>query len=96
MEHLDDVGLLESRFGPFGDGVSVRARYVHGLCQTYHRLINRFGRFQWYYMVTRLMWKLDLVRLERVLTMTQDRCSVCAERTIGSEIISDAPNGTPR
>ena len=25
-----------------------------------------------------------------------DRCTVCAERTIGSEIILDAPNGTPR
>ena len=25
-----------------------------------------------------------------------DKCMVCAERTIGSEIISDAPDGTPR
>ena len=25
-----------------------------------------------------------------------DRCTVCAERTIGSEIILDAPDGTPR
>ena len=24
-----------------------------------------------------------------------DRCMVCAERTIGSEIILDAPDGTP-
>ena len=24
-----------------------------------------------------------------------DRCMVCAERTIGSEIIFDAPDGTP-
>ena len=29
------------------------------------------------------------------LILTQDRCTVCAERTIGSEIILDAPNGTP-
>ena len=28
--------------------------------------------------------------------LTQDRCTVCTERTIGSEIILDAPNGTPR
>jgi hypothetical protein len=34
------------------------------------------------------------VRLEIVLILTQDRCSVCAERTIGSEIILDAPDGT--
>ena len=30
------------------------------------------------------------------LILTQDRCTVCVERTIGSEIILDAPNGTPR
>ena len=47
-------------------------------------------------MVTRLKWKLLLVRLEIVLILTQDRCVVCAEPTIGSEIILEAPNGTPR
>ena len=31
-----------------------------------------------------------------VLTLMQDRCIVCVERTIGSEIILDAPVGTPR
>ena len=36
------------------------------------------------------------VNLEIVLILTQDRCTVCAERTIGYEIILDAPNGTPR
>ena len=25
-----------------------------------------------------------------------DRCTVCAKHTIGSEIILDAPDGTPR
>ena len=25
-----------------------------------------------------------------------DRCSVCAERTIGFKIVLDAPDGTPR
>jgi hypothetical protein len=41
--------IFESRFGPVGDGVSIGAREVHGLCRTY----------------------------------------------IGSEIILDAPDGTP-
>ena len=50
MELLGDVGDLESRFDSSGDGVSVGAREVHGLHQTYH----------------------------------------------GSEIVLDAPNGTPR
>jgi hypothetical protein len=41
--------------------------------------------------------QLDAVsfRLEIVLILTLDRCMVCAERTIGSEIVLDAPNGTP-
>ena len=43
-----------------------------------------------------VMWNLVLVGLEMVLVSVQDRCMVCAERTIGSEIILDAPDGTPR
>jgi hypothetical protein len=45
--------------------------------------------------VTWLMWNLILVRLETVLVSEQDRCTVCAKRTIGSEIGLDAPNRTP-
>ena len=37
-----------------------------------------------------------LVRLETVLVLVQDRCTVCAKHTIGSDIILDAPDGTPR
>jgi hypothetical protein len=44
--------------------------------------------------VTRLKWKLVSVYLEIVLILTQDRCTVCAKCTIGSEIILDAPDGT--
>jgi hypothetical protein len=32
-------------------------------------------------------WKLVLVRLEIVLVSAHDRCTICAKRTIGSEII---------
>jgi hypothetical protein len=42
------------------------------------------------------MWNLILVHLEIVLVLVQDRCTVCAKCAIGSEIILDAPNGTPR
>jgi hypothetical protein len=35
------------------------------------------------------------VRLETVLVLVQDRCTVYAEHTIGSKIVLDAPNGTP-
>jgi hypothetical protein len=31
-----------------------------------------------------------------VLVSVPDRCTVCAERTVGLEIILDVPNGTPR
>ena len=34
--------------------------------------------------------------LEIVLVLVQYRCTVCAERTIGSDIVLDAPDGTPR
>ena len=36
------------------------------------------------------------VHLEMVLVFVQDRCTVCTERTIGLEIVLDAPDGTPR
>jgi len=44
--------------------------------------------------VTRLKWKLISVLLEIVLILAQDRCMVCVERTIGSEIVLDTPDGT--
>ena len=34
-------------------------------------------------------------RLRDSANLDTDRCNVCAERTLGSEIILDAPNGTP-
>ena len=46
--------------------------------------------------VTWDMWNLVLVRLATVLVSVHDRCTVCAKRTIGSEILLDAPDGTPR
>ena len=36
------------------------------------------------------------VCLEMVLVLFQDRCTVCAKCTIGSDIILDAPDGNPR
>jgi hypothetical protein len=46
--------------------------------------------------VTRLKWKLVLVRSETVLVSLEDRCVVCAKHTIGSEIDLDAFDGTRR
>jgi hypothetical protein len=46
--------------------------------------------------VTLVMWNLVLVHFKTVLVLVQDRSMVCTKRTIGSEIILDAPDGTPR
>jgi hypothetical protein len=46
--------------------------------------------------VTWVMWNLVLVLLETVLVSVQDRCTVCANRIVGSEIVLDATDGTPR
>ena len=35
------------------------------------------------------LWKLVLVRLE--LVSVQDRCTVCAKRTIGLDVVFNAP-----
>jgi hypothetical protein len=43
-----------------------------------------------------VMWNLVLVYFETELALVQDSCMVCVKRTIGSEIILDAPNGSPR
>ena len=42
--------------------------------------------------MTRLKWKLVSVRLEIMLILTQDKSTVCVERTIGSEIVLDTLN----
>jgi hypothetical protein len=96
IELVGDVGHVESCFGLVGDGVNVGARLVHGLRQSYHRPKNRFGCNRSHSKVTRLKWKLVSVSFEIVLTLMQDRSTVCAEHTIGSEIILDTPDGTPR
>jgi hypothetical protein len=41
-------------------------------------------------------WNLASVQLEIVLVSVQDSCMVCAQCTIGSEIVVEVPDGTPR
>jgi len=35
------------------------------------------------------------VRLQIVLVLMKDRCMLCSKRTIGLDIVLDAPEGTP-
>jgi hypothetical protein len=44
----------------------------------------------------RLKCILVSVYLEIVSILMQDRCMVCAEHTIGSKIVLDTPDRTPR
>jgi hypothetical protein len=46
-------------------------------------------------LVTWVMANLVSVRLEMVLVSVQDRSMVCAERTLGLEIVLDEADGTP-
>ena len=56
---------------------------------------NHFGCTRWYSLVTRLKWKLVLSPFGDSANH-DSRQVVCAKRTIGSEIILDANDGTPR
>jgi hypothetical protein len=43
-----------------------------------------------------VMQNLVLIHLDTMLVSVLDRCMVCAKWTIGSEIVLDTPDGTPR
>jgi hypothetical protein len=62
----------------------------------YCGLKNHYGHTRWNSLVTWVLWNFILVCLETVLVPVQDMCTVCAKRTIGSKIILDTPDGTPR
>jgi hypothetical protein len=57
MELLGDVGQLEARFSPPGDGVNLGVRYVHGLPRMFHGHRNLGGRTRWTSMVMWVKWK---------------------------------------
>jgi hypothetical protein len=85
---------VDARFGLFGDSANLDAKLVHALCRTYHRLRNHFGRTLWIFYVTLVMLNLVSIHLETVVVSVQDRCTVYAKHH--SEIVLDAPDGTPR
>jgi hypothetical protein len=43
-----------------------------------------------------IIWNLASVHLEIVLVSVQDSYMVCAQCPIGSEIVVEVPDGTPR
>jgi hypothetical protein len=96
MEFLDDEAQGKARFGPFGDSANLDARYVIGLRRTYHRVRNHFRCTQWDSKVMRLKQKLIFSLFGDSANLDARHCTVCTEHTIGSEIVLDAPDETPR
>jgi hypothetical protein len=69
---------------------------VCGLCRAYHEAKKTSWTHPMELIGEWVMCNLISVCLEIVLVSMQYRCMVCAERTIGSEIVLDATDGTPR
>ena len=69
---------------------------MHGLCQTYHRLRKSF----WTHPMVLLGDEADVEAHFGLFgdsaNLDVDRCMFCVEHAIGSEIILDANDGTPR
>jgi hypothetical protein len=69
---------------------------VHGLRQTYHRLRKSF----WKHPIVLLAVKAEVDAYFGLNgdneNLTQDRCTICAERTIGSKIVLAAVDETAR
>ena len=62
----------------------------------YHVHGNHFGHTRMVLLGNVLLkWKLVLVRFEIVLVLAQDRYTVCAECSLGTEIIVGTPDHTP-
>ena len=68
---------------------------MHGLDRTWNRLGSHSGCTRWNSKVAWVKWKMILLCLEIVLILAQNMCTVCAECTMGMEIILAVPDGTP-
>jgi hypothetical protein len=91
-----DKAQVKGHFGPFGGSANLDARLVHGFASNvpwarksfWTQLMERLGDVGHVDSHFLLFW--------RLLVSVQDRCTVCAKRTIGSEIALGAPDYTPR
>jgi hypothetical protein len=69
---------------------------VYELHPIYHGHENRLGHTRSYSYVMYVKWKLTSICFAIVLVSAHDRCTVCAEHTMGMEMILGTPDGTPR
>jgi hypothetical protein len=79
-------------------GISLRSwrKIVHGLHQMYHKTQKSFWTHHHATPGWRGSCRILLRSIWTVLVLLQDRCTVYTKRTLDSEIILDAPDGTPR
>jgi hypothetical protein len=87
---------VEACLSPFGDSGNLNERKLRGFVSN----VPLDQKLSWTHPMELLrewvMWNLILVHLETVLVSVQYRCTVCAKRTLGSEIILDEPDDTLR
>ena len=75
MELLGDVGHVESHFDPFGDGVSVLQDRCK-VCAKHTMAQKSFWTHQMVLLGDEAQVEARFVRLEIVLCLTHDRCTV--------------------
>jgi hypothetical protein len=95
MVLLGDEAQVDARFVLFRDSANLDARLVHGLRRTYHRLENHFQTHPMVLLGDEAQVDARFGLFGDRLILTQHRCTVCAERNIGLEIILDAPDSSP-
>ena len=78
MVLLGEEAQVKARYNLFGDSANLDAKQVHGLHGMYHMLGNTFGCNRQNSQMTCVIWNLASVRLEIILVLVQDRCTVCA------------------
>jgi hypothetical protein len=95
MVLLGDEAQVEARFDPFGDSTNLDSRLVHGLHQMYQS-----QKLLWTYPMVLLG---DEAQVEACFGPFGDSANLDAtyvlslrQTTIGSEVVLDAPDGTPR
>ena len=78
MVLLGQGAQVKAPFRPFGDSANLDARQMHSLHGTYDMLRNQLGRTSYNSMMICVIWYLASFRLETVLVLVEDMCTVYA------------------
>jgi hypothetical protein len=75
---------VDTRSIPFGDS-AILTQYRCTICTECTTSLKSFSTHPMEVLGDVGMWNLVLVHLEIVLVLVQDRCMICAKRSMGSE-----------